>query len=462
MTSLTGYLLGRLRLPSFADLRTPPTVAERIARCPQTVFDPILRRAASSLPGVNLHYRKRCESVTQDETGVTAIVTDLETGRRQHIRSSYLACCQGAASTLREELGVQFEGPGTLSHSTNVTFRSDALLQLHDKGPGFYTAIGPEGRWASMLSLDGRSTWRVQSLEKADGDTVIRRFVGRDFDYEILSALTWQRRELIADRYQIDRVFFLGDAAHQLSPSGGFGLNTGIGDVANLGWKLAANIHGWGGPDLLRSYDTERRPVGKRTVATATARFRTMHHDFGTPGPLILEAGPQGDAVRTEVRARVQAALERSNCGYEYGARYEDAGLQLGYFYEGSPLILPDGTPPPPDDPRYYYATARPGARAPHLWLEENKSVLDLFGHGFVLLRLGSAPPDATCFETAAARLGVPLRIHTISNPHLLALYNRKLVLIRPDGHVAWRSDQPPEDCDEVLNVARGAGRPPN
>jgi 2-polyprenyl-6-methoxyphenol hydroxylase-like FAD-dependent oxidoreductase len=456
VTSLTGYLLGRLPVPSFAALRTPPTVAERIARCPQTVFDPIIRRVAQAFPTVTLRYETRCESVTQDAGGVTATLTDVRTGRRETMRARYLTCCEGASSPLREALGVGFDGAGALSLSTNVTFRSDALLKIHDKGPGFYTAIGPEGRWASMLSVDGRSTWRVHSIEKSDGDTAIRRFVGRDFNYEILTTLTWQRRELVADRYQVGRVFFLGDAVHQLSPSGGFGLNTGIGDVTNLSWKLAAVLQGWGGAALLDSYEIERLPVGKRTASTATTLFRRLYTD-DKPGPAILEDGPAGEAVREAVRERVDAMIARSNCGYDYGARYEDAGLQLGYFYEGSPVIVPDGTPPPLDDPRNYFATARPGSRAPHFWLDENRSVLDLFGRGFVLLRLGRSPPSAAPFEEAAARLGVPLQVHALAPEHLLALYNRKLVLVRPDGHVAWRGDAPPSDCAATLNTARGS-----
>jgi hypothetical protein len=150
--------------------------------------------------------------------------------------------------------------------------------------------------------------------------------------------------------------------------------------------------------------------------------------------------------------------LARSNCGYDFGARYEDAGLQLGYFYEGSPVIVPDGTPAPVDDPRNYLPIARPGSRAPHFWLDENKSVLDLFGRGFVLLRLGHAPPDPDQFEAAAKRLGVPLRSYALNHEHLRALYNKRLVLIRPDGHVAWRGDEMPHDCHAVLNVVRGAG----
>jgi hypothetical protein len=217
-------------------------------------------------------------------------------------------------------------------------------------------------------------------------------------------------------------------------------------------------LHGWGAAKLLDSYEIERRPVGKRTAMTATSLFRTLQQD-PPPGPAILADGPEGDAVREVVRDRVAAMLARSNCGYDYGARYEDAGLQLGYFYEGSPMIVPDGTPAPLDDPRNYSPIARPGSRAPHFWLDENKSVLDLFGHGFVLLRLGHSPPVAAGFETAAARLGVPLRTYALEHEHLLALYNRRLVLVRPDGHVAWRGDEAPIDCGAVLNVVRGAGK---
>jgi len=457
VTSLTGHLLGRLKLPSFAELRTPPTVAERIARCPQTVFDPILRRVAATSPLVALAYRTRCERVEQDGDAVTAHLADLETGRERQVRARYLACCQGAASSLRESLGIGFEGCGTLSHSTNITFRSAALPGIHDKGPGFYTAFGPEGRWASMMALDGKSLWRLQLLAQLEGEAeaAIRRFVGRDFDFEVVTALSWQRRELVASRYRQGRVFLLGDAAHQLSPSGGFGLNTGIGDVTNLGWKLAAAVQGWGGEDLLDSYEIERLPVGKRTASRATDRFRTMHRDV-EPGPAVLADGPEGEAARAALRSRVAAMIAHAHCGYEYGARYEDAGLQLGYFYEGSPVILPDGTPPPPDDPKHYLPTARPGSRAPHFWLDETRSVLDLFGHGFTLLRLGPQPPSAAGFAAAAQQLGVPLASHALPDAQLLALYNKPLVLVRPDGHVAWRGDAPPADCAAVLDCVRG------
>ncbi len=157
------------------------------------------------------------------------------------------------------------------------------------------------------------------------------------------------------------------------------------------------------------------------------------------------------------MRRGLQPLLDRANCGYELGARYEDAGLQLGYRYEGSPIVISDGTPPPPDEVRTYYPVARPGARAPHFWLERDRSILDLFGRGFVLLRLAPEAPSGDGFQQAADERGVPLTVHSFDIPQLLHSYNATLVLIRPDGHVAWRSDVLPSDVGNVLDVARGA-----
>jgi 2-polyprenyl-6-methoxyphenol hydroxylase-like FAD-dependent oxidoreductase len=465
VTTLTGYLLARQPFPPFAEFRTPPTAAERIARCPQTIFDPILQRTAAAYPSVRFRYRTRCEEVMQDPGGVTLQLTDVASGKRETLRAAYVACCQGAASTIREALGIGFEGAGTLSNNANVVFRSAELTRIHDKGPGFYTAIGPEGRWASILAIDGRTTWRLQltrpvdrtTFDTAEAARLIRRFAGRDFDFEIVSALVWTRREVVAERYAVDRIFLLGDAAHQLSPAGGFGLNTGVGDATNLSWKLAATFAGWGGASLLASYEAERRPIGRRNVRAATERWNQNHVADSVPGEAILAAGPEGERVRAQVRERLQPLLDRVNCGYEFGARYEDAGLQLGYRYEDSPLIVADPTPPPPDDVRTYYPVARPGARAPHFWLREDASILDTFGRGFVLLRLGRDAPPAGGFEQAAAERRLPLTVHAFDHPQLLHLYNQPLVLVRPDGHVAWRGGRPPADCGAILDVARGA-----
>jgi 2-polyprenyl-6-methoxyphenol hydroxylase-like FAD-dependent oxidoreductase len=465
VTSLVGHLLARQPFPALADLLTPPTAAEAIALCPQTIFDPILQRALASCPGVRMLYRSRCDGFTQDSDGVTLALTDLATDRPQTLRAAYVACCEGAGSKMRTQLGINLEGAGTLSHNANVVFRSPELMRLHDKGAGFYTFVGPEGTWASMLPIDGKSVWRLQltklgdraAFNRDEAARLIRRAVGCDFPFEILSALVWNRREVVAERYAEGRIFLVGDAAHQLSPAGGFGLNTGIGDATNLTWKLAATLRGWGAPMLLSTYDTERKPIGVRNVRAATLRWQENQGSQTPPGDALLHEGPEGDSVRAVVRQGLQKLVDRANCGYEFGPRYEDAGLQLGYRYEGSPVVVPEETPPPPDDVRTYYQVARPGARAPHFWLAEDESILDLFGRAFVLLRLTRDAPPADSFERAAATRGVPLHVHDLDVPQLYHIYNKKLVLVRPDGHVAWRSDTLPADPLLVVDVVRGA-----
>ncbi len=221
-------------------------------------------------------------------------------------------------------------------------------------------------------------------------------------------------------------------------------MNTGVGDAMDLSWKLQAVLDGWGGSNLLDSYEIERRPIGVRNVQEATANFtRTGAHKSR---PEILDNTPEGDRARKEVAERISKVMERST-----------AGIELGYLYEDSPICVPDGTPPPPDDAKIYTPTARPGSRAPHVWIGENKSVLDLYGKAFVLLRMGSNAPSVDGFISTADRRGMPMEVISLDVAELSALYDRKLVLVRPDGHVAWCGDSAPNDCEAVIDRVRGA-----
>jgi hypothetical protein len=289
-----------------------------------------------------------------------------------------------------------------------------------------------------------------QKINHSDDDirAALKRAMGRDFDYEILSVMRWVRRELVADRYGTDRVFIAGDAAHLMSPTGGFGMNTGIGDAVDLGWKLEAVIKGWGGADLLASYDTERRPVGLRNVAEASRNLRRMLSTRERlPGPEIFQDGPASDTARKEYGEWFAAIMR-----HEWFAN----GVMLGYRYDNSPIVMPDGTPAPPDPSHPYVQTARPGARAPHVWLADGRSTLDLFGRGFVLLRLGRNSPPAIKIERAAKERGVPLTSIEIDEPDVLAAYEHRLILVRPDGHVAWRADTEPANADAMIDAVRG------
>jgi hypothetical protein len=250
---------------------------------------------------------------------------------------------------------------------------------------------------------------------------------------------------VVAEHYSRGRVFLAGDAVHQLSPTGALGMNTGIGDAVDLGWKLAAVLAGWGGPELLASYDSERRPIGLRNV-TMTAEFYLAHGEFSGGIAAIEDDSEDG----RQLRHRIGESLTR-----DVGRMFRTAGLQLGYRYEASSICVPDGTPQSPDDPEKFLPSARPGGRAPHTWLGDGRSILDLFGRGFVLMRFGNA--DTAAIEQAAMARGVPLSVVDLDEPEAAALYERNLVLVRPDGHVAWRDDALPTDSTALIDRVRGA-----
>jgi len=455
LTSLTGYELGRERFPGIGQAPPPKESPQRRERCPQNMFDPILRAFAASQKNVLLRYRTRLVSFTQNADLVTAVVENADTGAREEILARYIVGCDGARSLVRETLGIAMQGNPVLTHTTNVIFRCPHLLALHDKGKAYrHIFIGPEGTWATIVAINGRDEWRFSIIggsEQRDYATddikaAIRRAVGRDFDFEILSVLPWVRRELVAERYRGGRAFIAGDAVHVMSPTGGFGMNTGIQDVVDLSWKLAAMIEGWGGDRLLDSYSIERQPVGTRNVTEASGNLRRMLSV--PPHPDLLDDTPQGAATREKVGREFSETMRRE---------WFTLGAHLGYRYEDSPICWPDGTAAPPDDPRAYVPTARPGHRAPHAWLADGRSTLDLFGRGFALLGFGADAAQAAPLLEAARQRHLPLTFTTIAEPHIAALYERKFVLVRPDGHVAWRGDHMPEDALCVIDVVRGA-----
>ncbi|MGE0744976.1 MAG: FAD-dependent monooxygenase, partial [Rhodospirillales bacterium] len=320
----------------------------------------------------------------------------------------------------------------------------------------FYFFIRPDGDMPSLIELDGDTLWRLGinlglervAPEAVDVDAMMREVIGPGIPYEVISVLPWTCRSIVADRWQQGPVFLAGDAVHQHGPAGGFGMNTGMGDAADLGWKLAALVQGWGGPLLGEAYQAERRPVAQRNVGEATDNMlRTV--DAAALGA-IDDATPAGEDLRRRVRADI---LENKT------KQFLSDGIALGYRYDASPIVWGDGTPAPPDSVSDYVQTSRPGARAPHAWLPDGRSTIDLFGRGFVLLRFPGAPADG--LGDAATARGVPFTAVDIADPAIAALYERKLVLVRPDGHVAWRGDAAPADPRAVIDVARGAARAP-
>jgi hypothetical protein len=286
--------------------------------------------------------------------------------------------------------------------------------------------------------------------DEADARAALKRAMGKDFDYEILSIMRWVRRELVADSYGSNRVFMAGDSIHLTSPTGALGMNTGMQDAVDLGWKLEAVLKGWAGPNLLRSYEAERKPVAVRNIKASTDNLQRMLAPRTThkPSPEVFQPGPAGDSAR---KAYVEWYTELMS--HEWFMN----GYHLGYRYDDSPIVCPDETPVPPLEGKTYTQMARPGARAPHVWLPDGRSTLDLYGRGFVLLRLGADAPAGDALIKAADEAGVPLQVVALDVPTVLQAYERRLVLVRPDGHVAWRDDAEPADARAVIDCVRGA-----
>jgi 2-polyprenyl-6-methoxyphenol hydroxylase-like FAD-dependent oxidoreductase len=422
------------------------------------MFDPVLQRFVRSLPPVELRYHCELLSFADEGDRVVATVVDPRTGARETIEAQYLVGCDGAASAVRQGLGIEMAGNPVLTYTTNAIFRCPNFLELHGKGEAYrYICIGPEGTYATIVAINGRDRFRFsivgdankRSYDEAEVRGLIVKAFGRPFEFEVLTIVPWIRRELVADSFGKGRVVIAGDAAHLTSPTGGFGMNMGIQDAVDLGWKLEALLGGWGGEKLLPlSYEVERRPVAIRNVREASANLRRMlsprDEKLRTEA---FEPGPAGEKARKEFGETFSALMRHE---------WYTLGIHLGYRYEASPIVVPDGTAEPPDAVSTYEQTARPGHRAPHLWLEPGKSTLDLFGRGFTLLRFDRVA-DAEPLEHAARERAVPLTRVDLDPSGAAQLYVNKLVLVRPDGHVAWRGDRAPADPGAIIDRVRGA-----
>jgi len=455
VTSLRGHLIARIDRPQHGGERRIAFTPEPPQRCNQIWFDPVLRERAESFASVALRYRWRFDSFVQDAGGVTSSITDTATGESHTVHSAYLAGCCGGRSPIRRILGIDQNEGEVLGAPLSIYFRARNLWDYHDKGKGvLHFIVGPTGVWATLNSLNGSDLWRVTlhggaeehaAPESIDRMEVLTRIGGTEFPYELIGISPWVRRKLVTAAYRHGRVFLAGDCAHQNTPTGGYGMNTGMGDAVDLGWKLAAALAGWAGPKLLESYDAERRPVALRNVEEATRNFQLRSF---APIPELVEATPAGEAARRRLGEEIMKSTSRELLS---------DGIALGYRYDGSPIVCPDGSEPPPISVTEYVQSTFPGARAPHVRLADGRSTLDLFGAAYVMLRLGRDAPDVTLREVAAKRRSVPLEVAAIEEPAVCSVYEKKLVLVRPDGHVAWRGDALPADANAVIARVTGA-----
>lgn len=454
-TSLNGFLLDREDYPSMREAPTPMQTPEKKQRCPQLWLQPILADVVRNNPIISTLYEHRFDSLVDTGIGVRSVLTDLRTGKLTTVDSQYVVACDGAMSTIRDQIGVEMKGR-LLSYSVNVLLRIPDLTAFHDKGEAErYLFVGPGGTWGNLTVVDGSEIWRLtvlgsedkMDLETIDAAAYVRAALGRDdVPFEVLSTVPWRRSEMLAEQFVKGRVILAGDSLHTMSPTGGMGMNTGIQEVVDLGWKLQGLIEGWGGLGLLESYESERRPVAQRNIEFSTQNFRAWKD--APDSSAVCEDTEDGGRARKLIGNRMRESTR---------VEWESTGLQIGYRYDNSPIVVADGTTAPPSDFSVYVQTARPGARAPHAWLKDGRSTLDLFGKEFVLLEFdGASEFDVIRLRDALRHRGAPVSVHEIHDAAIAELYGSPIVLVRPDGHVAWRGTRT-DEAASIVAIVTGA-----
>ena len=416
----------------------------------QYTLEPLLKSVAETLPSVTVRYCCEFLSLRQDGDGVTAQVRAVG-GEPEEMRAAYLVGCDGGGSTVRRELDIALSGEGNLLALRQALYRCDELFDRMPlgNGPGhgrhYHVA---DNKSTFLIMQDSTKHWTLHSVVDTDEEMrrAFERTVGVPVKYEMLSCAPWRQNLLLADAYGKGRVFLAGDAVHLVIPTGGLGMNSGVGDAIDLSWKLAASLAGWGGPDLLRSYEIERRQIGERNVGASRyatigrRKWRAMWR------PDITEDSPAGAATRKNLGAIADVEQRKSN---------EMIGAELGYRYVDSPIIcnIPGG---PEHLFREYHPTTWPGARLPHVWLDDGTPVQDHVGEGYTVLKLGNGKADTSGLERALAARGAPVKTLAVPDVAARDVYGHDLILIRPDMHVVWRGNAAPEDAAHVAAMATG------
>jgi 2-polyprenyl-6-methoxyphenol hydroxylase-like FAD-dependent oxidoreductase len=456
VTRMTGHEIARFdHAPNGDPAARSPYSPEGRLWISKPYFDPVLHRHAATLPTIEIRYATSFESFQQDDNDVTARVLDAQTGREETIMSDYLVGCDGGRSNIRRALGIQYQGVFSQGMNVAVLFRSP-LLQYTKHGPAVQYQIINSQINGAIAAVDGKELWRLnvrnikqEQLDTFDAPQKIRYALGENVPFELLAVRPWTGHCVVVERYQDGRVFLAGDAAHLNWPAGGFGMNTGVGDAVDIGWKLAAVLQGWGGARLLDSYTAERKPIAMINVNEA-AEMRASFDNQTPFSPQIEEDSDEGKQLRDKARAAILRTRAKE-------FQHDSAGIELGYRYENSPICVSDGTPAPPLDHGLYVASTWPGVRAPHAWLKDGRSTLDLFGKGFTLLDLSQKNTDTSTITNAANRVGLPLQVIALDEPQVHEAYERGFILVRPDGHVAWRGDVLPENPGAMIDQVRGA-----
>lgn len=446
----------RLPYPSVADM------SAQIAGCDdgslplepyqlisQYTLEPLLKAHAERLPSVAVRFGCEFLSLEQDGTQATARVRTQRGEETIHAR--YIVGCDGGASAVRKQIGIPLRGEGNILRFYQALYHCPALFGMLPIGPGpgrgrhYHMA---DARSTFLIMQDSTEHWTLHAVVDRAEDMAVQfeRAVGVPVRYDMLYVGEWKQNLLLADRYRAGRVFLAGDSAHLVIPTGGLGMNTGVGDAVDLSWKLAATLQGWGGPNLLASYEIERRQIGDRNVGASRyasigrRKWRSLYR------PNIRDATPEGQATRDHLAQVADVEQRKTN---------EMLGAELGYRYVGSPVITDE-----PGGPEHlfrdYVPTTWPGARLPHTWAREQTPVQDLLGDGYTLLRLGRSTADTSGLERAMRAIDAPFEVLSVDEGPARDVYGYDLILLRPDMHVAWRGHAAPEDPRRLASLVTG------
>ena len=439
VTRLAGHELAHFRDAFNAAPARSEFYPEHAQWVPQYTLERVLLDHVRTLPSVEVRFGLNLIDAEAQDGGVLARLESAE-GERLDCTARYLVGADGARSRVRELVGVKMEGRYGITRNYNIVFRAPGLAKAHAHGPAVqYWQVNSDG--ASLIGpMDEGEVWffmptgmkEGETLSNTDAADAIARATGIDLPYEILSTDEWVASRLLADSYSKGPMFLVGDACHLHPPFGGYGMNMGVADSVDLGWKIAAVIQGWATPALLDTYEVERRPMHEAVMEEAVANNAVLGGQLYQEG---LEGdSPEGEALRRATRERILAAKARE---------FHTLGTVLGLGYGPSPAITPDGTPEPPHNGQVYTPCARPGSLAPHAWLADGRSLYDLFGAGFALVVAEQAATLEVARATADAQaLDVALTVVRPEGVDVRALYGADMALVRPDQYVAWRGDR--------------------
>jgi 2-polyprenyl-6-methoxyphenol hydroxylase-like FAD-dependent oxidoreductase len=425
----------------------------------QYTLEPLLKAQAERTAGVEVEFGWELSSFNDDGDGVTACLTGTADGAGRMVRSHYLVGCDGGNSTVRHALGFRLEGEPDIRHLRQALFHCPGLYERIPIGHGRHYHVADD-RSTFLIVQDDCEHFTLHAEVDRDEDMpeLFRRVVAMPIEFETLYVGVWTMRLMLADGYAAGRVMIAGDAAHLVIPTGGLGMNSGVGDVIDLGWKLEGTLRGWGGDGLLRSYEAERRPIGARNVdasgRAATGR-RTWREAYR---PEITDPTPAGAQARAAIARLADVHQRKSN---------DLLGIELGYRYLDSPIIPAEPGPSPDPNSFRYLPTATPGARLPHVWLDDGRAIQDRIGRGFSLLRFNDVDADTSGLARAFEERGVPFEELPLRSNAAPSVYENDLILVRPDLHVAWRGDETPVDPLALVDLVTGrstgsSARPPD